>query len=259
MRIRLWFYSALISCILFAAIAVAVNSGGEVTEAIHSYDESIRNSVISHASPELTKIALFFTYLANPEVVAAVFIFLLILLFIVHEFQIIIFFLFGLAVGEGVIRLFKITFGRLRPEDFLAITQGGYAFPSGHAFAAAMFYGFVGHGLFHLCKTTWQRVLVILVTAELIIFIGLSRIVLGVHWPTDVLAGWLLGVAFLSSSIGLFHYFRNKNGHKKAIFQNKNYIRIGIIFTLLIFFIGYYYVTQSTELRSIGNSEVKQQ
>lgn len=92
----------------------------------------------------------------------------------------------------------KVFFHRARPTLVLhLIQQGGYSFPSGHSFTILVFYGM----LIFLCRQKIKnRTLANLVTVLLsclIFLIGLSRIYLGVHYPTDVLGGWALGIGVL--------------------------------------------------------------
>lgn len=93
-----------------------------------------------------------------------------------------------LALLEGL----KPLVARPRPELWpRLLPQGGFSFPSGHALASATFYPllaweFVGH------RRSLTAPCVALAVA-MPLFIGLGRLYLGVHWPTDVAAGWALG------------------------------------------------------------------
>jgi membrane-associated phospholipid phosphatase len=83
---------------------------------------------------------------------------------------------------------------RARPALWPAIVvQGGYAFPSGHAIASATFYPLIAHEvaarLPRLSRLAW------ITAIGLAAFVGIGRIYLGLHWPTDVVAGWALGAA----------------------------------------------------------------
>jgi undecaprenyl-diphosphatase len=88
---------------------------------------------------------------------------------------------------------------RSRPDVSVAAISTlaeGFSFPSGHAFAATIFYGFLAYLAFRFRKR-WPGILCV----ALVFLIGVSRIYLGVHWPSDVLAGWLLGLAWLAAFI----------------------------------------------------------
>ncbi len=99
----------------------------------------------------------------------------------------------GTAISEGL----KVGFARPRPDLVAhAVDVTSMSFPSGHAMLSAVTYLTLGA---MLARTQDRRTTrgYILATAVLItLLIGMSRIYLGVHWPTDVLAGWCLGAAW---------------------------------------------------------------
>ena len=85
---------------------------------------------------------------------------------------------------------------RARPAGLLpAIAETGYSFPSGHSVASSVFYGFIA---FILCRLYPRYAKVVVATTVLVILaIGFSRLYLGVHFPSDVIAGYLLGGVWL--------------------------------------------------------------
>ena len=104
-------------------------------------------------------------------------------------------FLIVMVATEALNLLLKRTFERPRPTLFQEIeTLHSYSFPSGHAMAAAAIYGMMGVVIARLAPR--RRPLLLTVLPVLVLLIGMSRIYLGVHWPTDVLAGFAAG-AFL--------------------------------------------------------------
>lgn len=111
---------------------------------------------------------------------------------------------FGLVFatgGGGVVALgLKAFFARARPTESL-IDVGGYAFPSGHAFTAMVFFGYLiylGHRHF---RSAIIQVLITLFSFSMIVLIGLSRVYLNVHWLTDVMGGFVAGIAWVVLSI----------------------------------------------------------
>jgi undecaprenyl-diphosphatase len=95
---------------------------------------------------------------------------------------------------------------RTRPPQASALIPlpKTFAFPSGHSITATLLYGLIGFLLWQALREPWQRVLAVVACGALIVAIGLSRIYLGVHWPSDVLAGWLLGGAWVSLVCGAY-------------------------------------------------------
>jgi len=105
--------------------------------------------------------------------------------------------------------LLKVMFSRERPRLFDKIAlPTGYSFPSGHAMSAVGIYGVIAAALIALYPRARRPV--IAAAIALIALIGLSRIYLGVHWPSDVLGGLLGGVPPLVVSVHLIHHPRRR-------------------------------------------------
>jgi membrane-associated phospholipid phosphatase len=105
------------------------------------------------------------------------------------------------AVGAiGFNYLLKGLFGRVRPALWDHIVNvHHYSFPSGHAMVSIAIYGFISYLLAE--QFSEQREEIFTLSALLIAAIGFSRLYLGVHWPTDVLAGYALGLVWLVACI----------------------------------------------------------
>jgi undecaprenyl-diphosphatase len=91
----------------------------------------------------------------------------------------------------------KLGFDRPRPQIFeWGADPVSSSFPSGHAMSATIVYGTVAYLAARLIRRRWMRWLTLASAALLIVAIGASRLYLGVHYPSDVLAGMTLGVAW---------------------------------------------------------------
>ena len=99
----------------------------------------------------------------------------------------------------------KHVFLRPRPEDINLITEGGYSFPSGHSMVSLAFYGLFIYIIFHMRFKKYKRYLYCILLALLTLLIGISRIYLGVHYASDVLAGFAISMAYLIIYIKLFY------------------------------------------------------
>jgi undecaprenyl-diphosphatase len=99
--------------------------------------------------------------------------------------------------GTGLSELIKALFGRDRPPlIYRAVASANASFPSGHAMLSTITYLTLGALLAQVMPRRRQKVFVFATAVVLALIIGASRVYLGVHWLTDVLAGWSLGAAW---------------------------------------------------------------
>lgn len=91
----------------------------------------------------------------------------------------------------------KYFFHRPRPDIYQIINESGYSFPSGHSMISMAFYGFLIYLIYKYVKNKKIKYISITLISVLIIFIGISRIYLGVHYTSDVLAGFLFSISYL--------------------------------------------------------------
>lgn len=103
--------------------------------------------------------------------------------------------------GVSLMFILKNLFGRPRPEDPLLRTVSGLSFPSGHALISVAFYGLLIYLIWHNVKHKFFRWALIILLLMLILTIGISRIYLRVHYASDVLAGFAMGLIWLVLSI----------------------------------------------------------
>lgn len=108
---------------------------------------------------------------------------------------------FCIWINLGTIALINQILKRLvqrpRPNEFRIIEETGYSFPSGHSMASAAFYGFLIYLINKKLKNKKIKIALISALSILIILIGMSRIYLGVHYTSDVYAGFAISISYL--------------------------------------------------------------
>ncbi len=192
------FYVLICLC-LFLLLAILVLKKGVLNIDNLSY-EFIKNNLINDSLTPYIKI---FTNLGGALVLLGIS--LIIALFIKDKrisFAIII----NLALVALLNLLTKAIFQRERPLiDFWLVNESGYSFPSGHATVSMAFYGFLIYLVYNHFKKKYRWYIISLL-AIIIVFVGISRIYLGVHYLSDVLAGFLFSIIYLM----FFIYFYNQ-------------------------------------------------
>ena len=104
-----------------------------------------------------------------------------------------------LAVGGGAVleTLLKLGFARPRPELVSHLVDvNSFSFPSGHATMATITYLTLGVLLARVQDRRRMKLYLLAIAIFVALVVGISRVYLGVHWPTDVLAGWCVGAAW---------------------------------------------------------------
>lgn len=200
---RLWISSLL--CILaFAGIAAFVASKREM-----QFDIAVIAWIQGLESPVLTKIAKGFTFIGSTPAVIVLCAVILLFLYVVLRPRRVLFLYISVMLGTELWNLLlKYAYKRVRPDIHRLIEISGYSFPSGHSMAAFSLYGILTYLLWRHIPYAAGRFLLLVVSGIMILCIGLSRIYLGVHYPSDVLGGFLASCAWMLFAIG-FYELRN--------------------------------------------------
>ncbi len=100
---------------------------------------------------------------------------------------------------------------RPTPDQGIEVSKflAGNSFPSGHVFAAVVFYGLLVGVAWHRFRWLYVRVLLLAIAASIVGLAGVSRVYLGVHWPSDVLGGLLLGSVALAGLLWVYAGLRS--------------------------------------------------
>ncbi len=162
-------------------------------------DLAVQKAFIAMRSGALTSIVTVITHLSDPVTIVAL---CAALLIFPTRRQ------YGFAVtlaaatGLAIYKPMKHIFLRERPDiAYHLVEQGGYSFPSGHSVTSVIVYGLLFYLIGKYCKNPKLKVFLRVVCGFLAVVIGPSRLYVGVHWATDVLAGWCVGTAVLLTAI----------------------------------------------------------
>lgn len=158
------------------------------------FDKTILLGIHQFANPAMDSMMLKITKLGNPSTVVFIAFVSLIILLWRRYYQEAKIFLLNCLGGAILNYLLKLAFSKSRPQLWQSpITETTYSYPSGHAMGSMVLYGFLAY-LLAIHYPKYAPVFYCL-AAILIAAIGFSRLYLGVHWPTDIIAGY--GVGFL--------------------------------------------------------------
>ncbi len=210
---------------------------------ITAFDSSVMNFIYTFRNLDFAKYFLFFTDLGDWQTIIFLGVVLFALFLMLGKKRKALFFFGTLASSEIFYLLVKLVIARPRPSVFYSlVSRSGFSFPSGHAVGSVVFYGFAAYLLAGMFKKRLPKILIWLLGVFVVLNVGLSRIYLGVHWTSDVLGGWLLGL-----SIAIFSIFfmkdlaRSKPEIEKPVFSKKSIHQITAGFLFLSFLFIYYF------------------
>jgi membrane-associated phospholipid phosphatase len=183
------------SGLLFSQLAEGVAGGG----AIVHVDSSVAMWLHANATGLATVVMSVITQLGGAEVLLAVTLIASLVFLLLRRVAHAALMVAALAGAEALNWALKAAFERPRPElaDPLA-TAAGFSFPSGHAMVSLAVYGALAFLIASAVESRRARLLVVSSAAVLVGAIGFSRVYLGVHYLSDVVAGYSAGLAWLT-------------------------------------------------------------
>jgi membrane-associated phospholipid phosphatase len=188
-----WRMVLLFICLLLPLWGFAALIGEVHEKEVFPFDAPMLNMLHAIATPTLDHFFILMTRLGYLWGVVPLDVIVLMALFLGRRFRDSLF--FGMAViGSAVLNIVaKNYFARMRPDLWLSITpEITYSFPSAHAMGSTT----LGMALILLCWPTRWRWPLTFASVVFVGLVGLSRVYLGVHYPSDVLAGWTAAIAW---------------------------------------------------------------
>lgn len=194
-----------IATLVFIGVAVGVQTGY-----LDGFDDAVRYRVYSMRSDKLTVFWRFITHSGDRYVVIILGIILLLIKSLREKYGV----KFAIAAlsSTALYQIMKYIFQKPRPDLALRlIEQGGYSFPSGHSMNCLVSYGILIYLLLKYCENRRLAKILSVGLGLLTILIGFSRVYVGVHYPTDIIGGWSLGIAVLVAMIYAFEKFDSRS------------------------------------------------
>ncbi len=212
-------------------VVVGINVFVELTNALNSdlvgnYDSSITGYVISYRTPQLNNIMQVITNLGDLYgYIAVTTICSLLFYFKFKNWRYVVQLVFVIIVSGLSNLALKDVINRARPTAEHLVSVETLSYPSGHAMSATAFYGFLIYLFYFLKINRWLKAFLIVVCSFLIVSIGISRIYLGVHFPSDILGGIIAGTIWVMFCVLIFNIidlFRKQEENKpKAPIENR--------------------------------------
>lgn len=201
--------AAVLALFLFAWLGSEVLDGDT-----QHFDQAVRGWVHGYASPGMTRVMNAISLLGYNVLIVELMIALAV--FAKLRWRRAALWLTVAMAGSLVLDLaLKHIYHRIRPTAYFGVAPHSYSFPSGHALCSFCFYGVLAGLLSARTKPLAWRLVIWFSAAALVIAIGLSRIYLGVHYPSDVAAGYLAATVWVGTIIVLDHVRKLRKNSKK--------------------------------------------
>ena len=201
---------AILLCILFTGIFVFL-AVGISRDTMIGFDRPIIQTVQGWEASWLTPIMNSFTLIGSTKAVMFLIIAVTALLYWVFRARSSAYFFFFALIGTGVLnQSLKIIFKRARPEFHRLAEATGYSFPSGHTMMAFSLYTMAVILLWRQLRTTTAKIVLLAFAVFMFGMIAISRIYLGVHYPSDIAGGISASAFWIILTMALFDYFQQR-------------------------------------------------
>ncbi len=204
----------IISVVTILLVIGSINLFIELTEnlkttTLSEFDTNTTNYILTFRHPSLTKYFMFVTNVG--DVYGYLVVFLLsnvafLLIFKNWQYVIQLSVVLVLALSSNII--LKNVINRSRPDLEHLVTVETLSYPSGHAMTAMAFYGFLIYLFYRFNIHATLKLVVITLMIFLILSIGISRIYLGVHFPSDIVGGFIAGFIWVLLCALMFNFIR---------------------------------------------------
>ncbi len=206
-----------IACLVLLAFMVLASqvAGGGTLAFDRALIEGLRHTTdpaVPAGPPWLQRVMVDVTALGGGTVLTIITAIVVVYLIVIDKGSTAIFVAIVIAGGGAANEFLKSMFGRARPDLVAHLTEAySSSFPSGHDMNSALTYLTLAALLARTQKDRRVRVFLLLVAILLTLAVGFSRVYLGVHWPTDVIAGWCVGATWALIFSLIAHALQRRN------------------------------------------------
>ena len=207
-RTRMLYSAAVLGGGVFAVIVWALMGPDG---ALERFDDALAVALAGTLTPGVLYALSLFTHFGERDLLAGFAALVLLILLFRRQWALAMLWFAATAGGGLLNRMLKAGFERARPAfDHGFVQTHSFSFPSGHATGAMACYGMLAFLLMRVAPAAWRPAIAASLLG-LIAAVGLSRVLLHVHFASDVLAGWAVTAAWIALCIQGYHAFREKS------------------------------------------------
>ena len=203
----------IILAIIYIGFSIVVANG-----LLDKFDFVFYEKITSHMSKNLILIVKGITSIGGPLMVIGICAFLVFYPKTRWNFGVMV--AFGSLITFTTGFIFKSIFARERPDILQLVHEGSYSYPSGHAAVSVVMYLLLAFYIYKTIKSKKMRNFLIIICTIVPIIIGLSRVYLGIHYMTDIIGGWILGILMTLVSYKLYKILNIEGGKVEKTFVN---------------------------------------
>lgn len=250
-----WLILALIFA-LAVLLSVKVTDNYLDLDGLAILDRPINQLVVNFRTPLIDRLMFFITLTGSWQIVVFGTLLSVLLLIAAKKKRYLLALLLSNISALIFVNLSKIVFSRPRPPiENALLSEHGFAFPSGHSYFAVVFYGLLTYFWIKHFHQKWAKSGMFILGSGFILLLALSRIYLGVHWTTDVVAGLSMSLAWLTVIITYIEY-------KRRFFQgeyqkfNRKLVWRGFSIFMILWLLGLFWLYQNS-LIILGTKIIK--
>ena len=183
------------------------------SDGLAAFDPELTADAVSHRTPVLTAIARTLTFIGSAAVLVPLTVVAALVLWRwTRSWRASAVLVLAMIVSTVLTSVLKALIGRARPDTALVLgpVSETFAFPSGHTLNSTVFFLTLATPVCARISSRRTRTAILTVAVVLSIGVGLSRVYLGYHWATDVVAGWILAIVWLVIVLNAAAFIRNR-------------------------------------------------